>query len=219
MRARAMKASWLVMILLSILNPAFTLAKEPYWEEHGIELSGLTEEQLRILESTIDQLKALESGELKIDKKVYRRLSRFSEMFGVPFRGKEVVDWILARIRRISYHNSPTAAQNQNRGSFVVGEIFFTKINTLERLYLLIHEARHSDGDGHDHIKCPKDFKFISAAQPDMDLEREASCDPGRDGAYAFQAAFLFELYAYGLINQKEAGLLYNSSISRVTLR
>ena len=49
-----------------------------------------------------------------------------------------------------------------------------------------------------------------------MDLEKEAACDPNDQGAYSFQAAFLFELFAYGIFDQGEAGLLYNSSILRV---
>lgn len=216
MRTRMIGMSFLSVILFFSLSPRSIFAKEASWEEHRIELSGLTEGQREILESTIDQLRALEPGELKIDKKVYQRLSRFKALFGVSFEGKGVADWLLARIKGISYHDSATAALNQNDGHFVVGDIFFKKITTLERLYLLVHEARHSDGEGYDHIKCPKGFKFISATQPELDLEKEMACDDTREGAYAFQAAFLFELFAYGLFDQKEVGLLYNSSISRV---
>jgi hypothetical protein len=210
----------ILMILvfsLSVHHDRMAYAKEPYWEEHEIALSGLSDEQLQILESTILRLSSLEPAELKMNKGVYRRLTRFNELFGFSFRGKELAQWLLTRIRKVSYHNTWTAAVNQNQGTFVVGDIFFTKISMVERLYLLIHEARHSDKEGHDHVTCPKTFKFVSAAQPDLDLEHESSCDAGRDGAYAFQSAFLFELYAYGLIDQKEAGLLYNSSVSRVS--
>ena len=49
-----------------------------------------------------------------------------------------------------------------------------------------------------------------------MDLEKERGCDDKINGAYGYQAAFLFELLAYGIFDQKEVGLLYNSSISRV---
>jgi hypothetical protein len=211
-----MRAFILSLLLFFVLNREILFAKEAYWEEHHIELSGLSDEQVRILESTINQLRMLEPGELKMNKKIYRRLSRFKELFGISFQGKEVADWLLARIKGISYHNSSTAALNQNSGHFVVGDIFFAQINTLERLYLLIHEARHSDGEGYDHVKCPKGFKTVSATQPELDLEKERACDDTQEGAYAFQAAFLFELYAYGLFDQKEVGLLYNSSISRV---
>lgn len=216
MGAKLIKAFFLSLMMLSFLDSAVVSAKEAYWEEYRIELSGLNDEQMRILEATIDRLKALEPGELKIDRNIYRRLSRFKELFGMPFNGEKVADWLLTRIKGISYHNSSTAALNQNRGQFVVGDIFFKRINMLERLYLLIHEARHSDDGGGDHSRCPEGFKFVSATQPDFDLERESACDRSRDGAYAFQAAFLFELFAYGIFDQKEAGLLYNSSISRV---
>jgi hypothetical protein len=203
-------------LLIITLDAETVLAREPYWEEHHIELLGLTEEQVLSLESTLRQLSALEPGELKINKRMYGRLSRFKELFGFPFNGKDLSHWLLTRIQSISYHNTWTAAVNQNQGSFMVGDFFFTKTTPLERLYALIHEARHSDDDGYEHVECPKGFKFISSRQPEMDLEKEPACDVNNKGAYSFQAAFLFELFAYGIFDQGEAGLLYNSSISRV---
>ncbi|MBI3812524.1 MAG: hypothetical protein HY283_10035 [Nitrospirae bacterium] len=203
-------------LLLVTLDLDTVSAREPYWEEHHIELSGLTEEQVLGLESTINQLRSLEPGELKINRSLHGRLSRFKELFGFPFNGKDLSGWLLARIRSISYQNTWTVAVNQNQGSFMVGDFFFTKTTPLEKLYALIHEARHSDNDGYKHIRCPDGFKYISSRQPEMDLEQEAACDANDQGAYSFQAAFLFELFAYGLLDQGEAGLLYNSSISRV---
>jgi len=191
-------------------------AKEPYWEEYHIDLSGLKDEQVLVLESTVNQVRALEPGELKINKKVFRRLSRFKELFGFQFNGGDLSRWLLARIKSVSYHNTWTAAVNENKGDFILGDFFFTKMTAMERLYSLIHEARHSDDDGYGHIKCPKGFKYIPARQPDMDLESEPTCDDNDKGAYSFQAAFLFELFAYGLFDQEKAGLLYNSTISRV---
>lgn len=205
-----------LFLLLVMLNAETVLAREPYWEEHHIELSGLTEEQVLGLESTLNQLSSLEPGELKINKRMYGRLSRFKELFGFPFNGKDLSLWLLTRIRSISYQNTWTVAVNQNQGSFMVGDFFFTKTTPIEKLYTLIHEARHSDGDGYKHIRCPDGFKYISSRQPEMDLEKEPACDNNDHGAYSFQAAFLFELFAYRLLDQGEAGLLYNSSISRV---
>jgi hypothetical protein len=49
-----------------------------------------------------------------------------------------------------------------------------------------------------------------------MRLEKELACDKTDQGAYAYQAAFLFELFAYGIFDQKEVGLLYNSTVARV---
>jgi hypothetical protein len=204
------------LLLLITFNAKTGWAREPYWAENHIELSGLTEEQVLGLESTLNQLNSLAAGELKINKRMYGRLSRFKELFGFPFNGKDLSRWLLKRIRSISYQNTWTIAVNQNQGSFMVGDFFFTKTTPLERLYTLIHEARHSDDDGYKHIQCPDGFKYISSRQPEMDLEKEPACDPNDQGAYSFQAAFLFELFAYGLLDQGEVGLLYNSSISRV---
>ena len=204
------------VLLVLIINSQTAMAREAYWEQHQIELSGLTEQQILVLESTIEQLRLLEPNKLKIDKRIYNRLSRFKELFGFSFNGRDLTRWLLSRIRSISYHNSWTAAVNQHQGDFFVGDLFFTKISPIERLYALIHEARHSDNDGYEHVKCPKGFKYVSSRQPDLDLEKVAACDGSPNGAYAFQAAFLFELFAYGIFEQNDVGLLYNSSISRV---
>ena len=63
-------------LLLITLDPETVPARESYWEEHHIELSGLSEEQIMGLESTMNQLRSLEPGELKINKKMYGRLTR-----------------------------------------------------------------------------------------------------------------------------------------------
>jgi hypothetical protein len=191
-------------------------AREPFWAEHGIDLTNLSEGQVLFLESTLNQLRGLRPGELRINPGVYRRLSRFRDLFGFPFNGNDLFNWLLGRIDSISYQNTWTTAVNQNRGGFLVGTAFFSQLDPVERMYLLVHEARHSDGKGYKHVKCPEGFPFLSATQPDIDLEKEPSCDAVKDGAYSFQAAFLFELYAYGLFDQRETGLLYNSSVSRV---
>lgn len=205
-----------ILILFATFNTETTMAKEPYWDEHHIELLGLTEQQISVLESTIRQLQLLEPGELKIDDKIYKRLTRFKELFGFSFNGRDLSHWLLNRIQSISYQNSWTAAANQNLGDFFVGDLFLNRMSPLERLYSLIHEAHHSDDDGYEHIQCPKGFKYISSRQPDLDLDKVPACDGRPDGAYALQAAFLFELFAFGLFEQNEVGLLYNSSISRV---
>lgn len=192
------------------------MAREPYWEEYHIKLSGLTERQIRVLESSVNQLRSLIPGDLKINKPMYGRLSRFKELFGFPFDGDPLFRWLLSRVRSFSYRSSRTAAYNQHKGHFILGDTFFDNIGTVERLYTLIHEARHSDDGGYDHVRCPKGFNIVSSKQPETDLERERACDNTDQGAYSFQAAFLFELFAYGLFDQGEAGLLYNSSISRV---
>jgi hypothetical protein len=205
--------SFFLLIALDIETVA---AREPYWVKYHIALTGLSGEQIFTLESTINQLRSLEPGDLKINNKLYRRLSRFKDLYGFPFNGPDLSHWLLTRIHSISYHNPWTVAVNQNKGDFFIGDVFFTKTSPLERLYALIHEARHSDDNGYEHVKCPKGFNFISSRQPEMDLEKEPACDDTDQGAYSFQAAFLFELFAYGLFDQGEDGLLYNSSISRV---
>jgi len=206
----------LLFVALFSVRAGSAAAKEAYWDEYNIQVSGLSEQQMAILERTIAQLKSIQPGDLKMNEKTHRRLSRFGELFGFPFNGPNLSRWLLTRIRRVSYQDSWAAAVNLNEGDFYLGKAFFEGTTPVERMYALIHEARHSDGDGYRHVRCPKGFKYISSRQPDLDLEKELACDDGDKGAYSFQAAFLFELFAYGIFDQSEVGLLYNSSISRV---
>lgn len=206
----------IVPILFLFLDIQAVYGAEPFWGKYHINVSGVADEQLLILEETIHQLESLEPDELKIPPKVYQRLARFRELFGFSFNGRDLAHWVLSRIRKITYRNTWTVAINQKQGEFMLGDAFFKKLGPLDRLYLLIHEARHSDVTGYPHIKCPKGFRFVSATQPDMDLQDELACDKGEKGGYAFQAAFLFELFAYGIFDQKETGLLYNSSVYRI---
>jgi len=186
------------------------------FETHQLEISGFSEKQQQTLETTFKQLKSLKPGPLQISEASYRRLSRFEGLFGFPFDGTGLSDWVLHRITDISYGNPWTVAVNQNKGTLIVGDLFFNRLNDLERLYLLVHEARHSDAHGFKHSKCPKGFPSVSAGQPEQDLQGTFACDAVPNGAYAYQSAFLFEIFAYGLFDQREAGLLYNSSISRI---
>ncbi|MEC4677983.1 MAG: hypothetical protein VST69_04435 [Nitrospirota bacterium] len=186
------------------------------FDEHRLEISGFSEIQRHQLERTIAQLKSLIPGPLEIKEVRYRRLSQFERLFGFPFHGGPLSAWVLRRFSNITYGNPWTVAVNQNKGTLIIGDLFFTELSDLERLYLLVHEARHSDKHGFKHSLCPEGFPFVSAGQPKQDLQEALACDKTPNGAYAYQAAFLFEIFAYGLFEQREAGLLYNSSISRI---
>jgi len=202
------------LILLALATNGWT--GDINWAQHRIELSGFSEEQRQVLDKTFGEFRTIRPGDLKIERTLYLRLSRFETLFGQPLSRADLLDWVLRRFRKISYGNSRLAAINQNRGELWVGDLFFDEITPLERLYLLIHEARHSDGDGYPHVRCPKGFQFVSAGQPEITLEGELACDRTDRGAYAYQAAFLFELFAYGIVDQKAAGLIYNSSVARI---
>ncbi len=191
-------------------------SREVQLQNHSLTSYNFSDEKLKVIEHTFEQLRLLKPTSLKIRKKTYTRLSRFKDLFGFPFSGNLLSKWVIARTHSISYGNTWTVAINQNKGQFVIGDQFFDGLSDLERLYLLVHEARHSDGNGYKHVKCPIDFPLISSAQPKLDLTTTFACDDTTDGAYAYHSAFLFELYAFGLFDQKEVGLLYNSSISRI---
>lgn len=197
--------------------PAYAFSEEPYWKEYGIELRGFSTRQLGKLEETVNFLREMETQQLTIKKNLYRRYSKFEKLFGFKFSGQELSRWLLKRIKSVSYEDGWTSARNLNMGNFLLGDRFFNESNMLERLYGLIHEARHSDGDGYKHVKCPEGYDYLSAGTPSIDLQKVKACDEMEDGAYGFQAAFLYELYAMGILAQREAGLVYNSSVARIT--
>lgn len=202
---------------LSVVSPTAVYAQEPYWSQYHITLTRLSEAQKLELENTVNRIQSLRAETLAIDKDTYTRLSRFKKLYRFALDPDDLLHWLLSRIREISFRTDGRfAAFNQNQGQLILSPVFFNDLSVLERLYLLIHEARHSDDDGHRHVPCPRNFRYLSAGQPEVDLAGESACDNEETGAYAFQAAFLFELFAYGLFDQREVGLLYNSSIIRV---
>ncbi len=206
----------LPLLMLALLSPCSSFGEEAYWKEHGIDIAGLSTEQLAAVEETVNAIGALKVKDVAIPKGIYYRLSSFRRLYGFDFDGEKLKGWLLGRVKSIAPQNGWTIAVNNNQGHFYIGDRFFTKSGFLERAYCLIHEARHSDGDGYPHIRCPGNCKYVSAGSPDIDLTEVPACDGGKDGAYAFQAAFLFELYARNMVDPEAAGLIYNSSMSRI---
>lgn len=179
------------------------------------ELTGFNRKQRTLLHQTFYRISKLKKGELKIPANIYNRITRFKTLFGFEFDGKKINSWISKRIKTIRYANSWTAAVHHGDKQIVIGDEFFAS-GFLEQAYILVHEARHSDAGGYPHIRCPEDYLFVSAGQPHMMLSGEYGCDDSNRGAYTYQAAFLYELLAYGLVDMQQAAHFYNASISRV---
>lgn len=206
-------------LLISFLAAHHALAIEPYWKEYGIELKKLSPQELSLLEKTVNFMGAIKLDKLKVEESLYFRYTKFRELFGFNPNGEQLKVWLLTRIKSVTREESWTIALNRNKGHFILGKRFFRKSDMLERAYCLIHEARHSDGKGYLHVKCPAGYPFISAGTPEIDLQKVPACDNVTNGAYAFQAAFLYELFAYGIFEQEKVGLVYNSSIARILPR
>ncbi len=214
-----MKLGWVCVLIL--VPPLFVLpahAEEKMWREHNIAADSLSADERALLEETVRRIGSLPQGEVTMNPSAYYRLSRFKRLFGFRFDGERLKGWLLARMKSVVYGEGWTIAENDHQGNFRLGDRFFKKSDFLERAYCLIHEARHTDGDGFRHVPCPKDHRYVSAGAPGMDLTQNLACDAMEDGAYAFQAAFLFELYARGFEGGERAGLLYNSSLTRIVV-
>ncbi len=200
----------MLFLLAGLAAPLY--AEEP--RVLGIEAHGFSPKQIKTLQGVLTEIQNFKKRKLKIARSVYEQNSTYKALFGFEFNGPQTVKWLQKRIDKFTYYDAPTVAANQGRGQVQIGRQFFAS-NKVEQMYMLIHEARHSDGD-YSHVNCPAGFGYISASQPEVNLQRQPGCDNKSDGAYAYQAAFLFELYAYGYFDQEKLGLLYNSVIARV---
>jgi hypothetical protein len=205
-----------VLLFFVVMAEGVGFAEERYWAEYGIKKAGMTTADTSVLEDTINAIGNFEPKKVVINKAVYFRQSRFQRLFGFSFEGKKIKDWLLRRMKSVTHQNGWTVATNDNRGDFSLGDRFFEKADFVERAYTLIHEARHSDGDGYEHVRCPESLMHVSAGSPEMDVTTVKACDDRSDGAYGYQSAFLFELYARDVADQHETGLLYNSSVARI---
>jgi hypothetical protein len=183
-------------------------------ERVPIDLTGLTPAQTDAVREALDGIEALRAVEPRIDRPTYARLSRFEAAFGFPFDGPALARWLRRHVRRVETGAAWTAAVAEGGGVVRLHPTMLER-PLLDRMYVLVHEARHLAG-GPGHVDCPADLPFVSAAQPDQPLAGAPGCDRGADGAYGFQAAFLFELYARGLVDPERAGLVYNSTMARI---
>ncbi|MCG6150949.1 hypothetical protein [Leptospira bandrabouensis] len=185
----------------------------------GVELysdeSKLNVKQSKVLKESFSYLESLEPKRIKIDKSTYNRLSQFESIFKFSFSGKKVSRWIQSRINKYSYGSTGDYIAMYQDGEVLLGRAFFS-LNRLDRVLVLLHEARHADGKNYSHVICPENFQFLNPRDWKIHPAGKKGCDSTPDGGYGITAAFIFELGAYGYLNQTEAAHRYNSEISRV---
>ena len=164
------------------------------------------------MDETLALLAGLTPRALTVPRELYTRRTRFERLFGFALDGPRLCDWVRARVERLRVIEGTPAAVWSAR-EVGLGADFFAAPAT-ERVYALVHEARHADGPS--HVRCPDAYPFVSARQPGVVLAASEACDATADGAYGFQAALLFEVYAHGLLDPVQAGLTYNSTLVRM---
>lgn len=155
---------------------------------------------------------------LRIDRNFYLRKSNFRKLFGFSLSGKNLSNWLNARIKYVKSGPTGKYIAYFHNGTVVLGKDFFS-LSKIEQTLVLIHEARHADGKEFAHSKCPEGFPYLSVRSPQTMLENMEACDERDDGSYGFGAAFLFEVYAFGLYQTGEERLilgLYNSEVARI---
>lgn len=176
-------------------------------------LVDFTPDQRRVLDETLRSIEALEATSLAIDSEDYRANTTFDRTFGFALDGDALLAWWSRRIARVRVDDAWTVAVYDGENTIAVTPEFFD-LDLLERIYALIHEARHADGDGYRHDDCPP--MPVSSRQPSVTLTGAPACDLRPDGAYTFQAALLYELYAYGLVDPVGARVAWLSTKRRI---
>lgn len=172
-----------------------------------VTLVGLAPSETERVVETYRALEGLTPTKLRIPEAQYLAHSRFQQRFGFPLQGGLLVAWLRGRVTRIERGRAWTVAVHGGDTTVVVTDAFFTR-SLVERMSVLLHEARHSEGDGHDHVECPEDDPVL--------LRGREACDGRADGAYAYQAALLYEMYAYGLVDPEAAHRLYRDMHARI---
>ncbi|RHX77763.1 hypothetical protein [Leptospira yasudae] len=177
------------------------------------------EEQVKIRELW-KYLSDLKPNITRMNSSFYKKRSKFEKYFGFRFEGNKLEQWLKSRIDGFKMDSSqPYIAHYSNRIVYLNRNFF--RFSKLEQAVILIHEARHADGNEYQHIRCPYGFPYLSVRDPEAELEGLAACDDKQDGAYGFGAAFLFEIYSLGVLPKNKTSEilgLYNSEIARIIL-
>lgn len=173
-----------------------------------IEVLDLELAERAVLRETLEAMEGLEARAIVIPEEDYRKESTFAATFGFPFSGQALLAWWSKRITRVARSDAWTVAVYAGGHELAVRHDFF-ELALLDRLAVLVHEGRHADGDGFRHADCPAGFG----------LSGKAACDAHPLGAYAHQAAFLFELYARGLIDGDRARRGWLDARQRILMR
>ncbi|TGM23593.1 hypothetical protein EHQ82_05375 [Leptospira selangorensis] len=189
----------------------FSIWNEPIFSDE----SKLNGKQTKILKETFVYLESIEPKKIKIEKNTYNRHSQFETFFKFPFSGKKLSRWIQTRIKKYSFGSTGDYVAMYQDGEVLLGRGFFN-LNRLDRVLVLLHEARHADGKLYGHVVCPEDFPYLNTRDWKIHPAGKKGCDALPDGGYGITASFLFELGAYGFLNQTEAAYRYNSEISRI---
>ncbi|TGK21953.1 hypothetical protein EHO61_01585 [Leptospira fluminis] len=172
------------------------------------------------IESLRTFIRSLEPKRLAVDRDFYLKTSRFEERFGFPFSGQKLDFWFGNRIRFFKIGRTDPYLAYHDGETIVLGKSFFL-LSKIEQALVLVHEARHADGKRYSHVECPADFPYLSLRMPETKPAGLKACDDISDGSYGFGAAFLFEVFAYGLAEAGEEKYilgLYNSELTRILL-
>lgn len=162
-----------------------------------VDFVGLTPAQTGVLLETYRAIEALPATDEPT----------FTARFGFPLRGPLLMAWLQDRVDRVEYGRSWTVAVHGGGRTVVVSDAFFSR-TLVERMSVLVHEARHSEDDGYPHARCPD-------ADPPV-IAGKLACDDRADGGYAYQAAFLRALASTGQLDAALASRLVRDLTYRI---
>lgn len=208
-----MSSSLLLFVFISL--SLFSEEVPSIWKRYEIDISQISKVKIEKLNMVLNFIDMLPSEKLYVSEKFYISRSSFEKLYGFNFKSKQLNHWILSRIRKLKIRKITDFLALNTGTELILSESFFN-LSIIEQSIVLIHEARHSDGSEFAHITCPKDFPFLSQRNPEAPLSELEACDDRVDGAYAFTAAYLFELISYYPTDRELLIGKYNSELVRI---
>lgn len=168
----------------------------------AVVLSATTPEQaaLELMEKDLERLSEIRSLDTS---------APFRKLFKIEFQGQNLERWFRERIQVVEYSNNLLSRDNKahlpSRQSrlqltalnastpekpkrLILSALYLSnKLTWIERVAILIHEARHSDPDVLEHTACPDNH-------PKKMFRGLKACDQNIYGSYGFELIFLNEI-------------------------
>ena len=149
---------------------------------------------LQLMESDLEKLSEVRSLETS---------ATFRKLFKTEFQGQNLERWFRDRIENVEYSADRSAVlagiqltaindstPEKPKHMVLLPHYSTPKVDWIERVAVLIHEARHSDSteaNPLEHIKCPSNH-------PNNLFRDKKVCDRNIHGSYGYELVFLREI-------------------------
>ena len=150
-----------------------------------------------LFEKTIDLIR---SDVESLSRLKFSKVSRAHMAFFGSSSGNALVEFIKKRTKRIEWtETDDLVIASASNGTLWISERY-AELDQVHRWAVLIHESRHNESAGWNHVKCPNPYIFtfdeVSYRFPVFDeYSGTLGCDNTSDGAYGVEHAFLQSIF------------------------